>query len=135
MQTRSLTVSLKGFGHPPTEGHVVVRTLDVRDRIMRAGAVAVGGLVLALVALPIPLVHFVLVPAALLLGLGWAVVRLGQREIFASAEGVCPFCGTDQRLGIAGRVFRLPRRVYCRQCRRELDLGGGEVGAGQAPND
>jgi hypothetical protein len=100
---------------------------------MRAAAVAVGGLVLALVALPIPLVHFVLVPAALLLGLGWAAVRLGQREIFASAEGACPFCGTEQRLGLAGRAFRLPRRVHCRPCRRELDLGGG--GAGQAPKD
>lgn len=133
MQTRSLNVDLKGFGRPPTEGHVVVQKLDVRDRIVRAGAVAAGGLVLALIALPIPLVHFVLVPGALLLGLGWGAMRLGQREIFASAEGVCPFCGTEQRLGLAGRVFRLPRRVFCRNCRRELDLGERPAGEGQAP--
>jgi hypothetical protein len=124
MQTRSLTVDLKGFGRPPTEAQVVVQTLEFRDRLVRAGAVALGGLVLALIALPIPLVHFVLVPSALLLGLGWGALRLGQREIFSSAEGACPFCGTEQRLGLAGRVFRLPRRVFCRNCRRELDLGG-----------
>ena len=124
MQTRSLTVDLKGFGRPPTEAQVVVQTLEFRDRLVRAGAVALGGLVLALIALPIPLVHFVLVPSALLLGLGWGALRLGQREIFSSAEGACPFCGTEQRLGLAGRVFRLPHRVFCRNCRRELDLGG-----------
>jgi hypothetical protein len=124
MQTRSLTVDLKGFGRPPTEAQVVVQTLEFRDRLVRAGAVALGGLVLALIALPIPLVHFVLVPSALLLGLGWGALRLGQREIFSSAEGACPFCGTEQRLGLAGRVFRLPHQVFCRNCRRELDLGG-----------
>lgn len=131
MQTRLLTVDLKGFGRPPNEAKVVVQTLEFRDRLVRAGAVALGGLVLALIALPIPLVHFVLVPSALLLGLGWGALRLGQREIFSSAEGVCPFCGTEQRLGLAGRGFRLPRRVFCRNCRRELDLGGKERSAGE----
>jgi hypothetical protein len=129
MDTRSLTVDLKGFGRPATEVQLVIRTLDLRGRLLRAGAVAVGGLVLALIAIPIPLVHFVLVPAALLLGLVWGAIRLGQREIFSSVEGVCPFCGTQQRLGLAGHVFRLPRRVFCRNCRRELQLGDG---AGEA---
>jgi hypothetical protein len=79
--------------------------------------------VVAAVALPIPLVHLVLVPGALLLGIIFGAIRLGHREIFSSAEGACPFCGTRQRLGLAGRVFRLPREVFCRNCRRALDLG------------
>jgi hypothetical protein len=82
-----------------------------------------AGLALALVAVPIPVVHFVLVPGALLVGLTLGAVRMGQREIFSVAEGTCPFCGTRQRLGLAGRVFRLPRRVHCRNCQRDLDLG------------
>jgi hypothetical protein len=124
MDTRSLTVSLKGFGCAPTEAQVVVETLTLRERVARAAMVLGGGLALAVVALPIPLVHFVLVPGALFLGLTIAGIRLGQREVFWSAEGACPFCGTRQRLGLAGRVFRLPREVFCRNCQRALDLGG-----------
>lgn len=122
-RTRPLEVSLKGFGCPPSHAVVVVETLSIGDRLRRA-ALAVGiGAAVALVALPIPLVHLVLVPAAVLLGLVFAVVRLGQREIIRSAEGDCPFCRSHQRLGLAGRVFRLPREVFCSRCSRPLGLG------------
>jgi hypothetical protein len=123
MTTRSLTVPLTGFGCAPTLAEVTVASLSLRARLMRAGAMAGAGLALALIALPIPLVHFVLVPTALLLGISLGVIRLRHREIFTSAEGSCPFCGTGQRLGLAGRVFRLPRRVFCSNCQRALDLG------------
>jgi hypothetical protein len=123
MSTRSLTVPLTGFGCAPTEAQVTVESLSLRARLARGAAVAGAGLALAVIALPIPLVHFVLVPAALLLGISFGAIRLGQREIFSLAEGACPFCGTRQRLGLAGRVFRLPRRVFCSNCQRELDLG------------
>jgi hypothetical protein len=122
MGTRSFTVLLKGFGYPPTHAQVVVETLTLRGRLLRAAGVVGAGLALAAVALPIPLVHFVLVPTAILLGLTLGAIRLAQAEIFARAEGDCPYCGTHQRLGLAGKVFRLPRRVFCRNCQRELDL-------------
>ena len=123
MTTHSREVLLKGFGSPPAQAIVVGETLAVRDRLRRA-AIALGlGAAAAVIALPIPLVHLVLVPAALLLGVVVAALRLGQREVIRSAEGSCPYCGTQQRLGLAGRVFKLPRRVYCENCRRALDLG------------
>ena len=121
--SRTVALPLKGFGLPPTEAQVVVRTLSLRHRLARAGAAVSAGLALALIALPIPLVHLVLVPGAILLGMGFGLFRVGQREIFSLAEGTCPFCGTHQRLGLAGRVFRLPRTLYCSNCQRELDLG------------
>jgi hypothetical protein len=117
-----LTLPLAGFGSEATEAQVVVEHLTLKARLTRAGAVAGAGLVAALIAVPIPLVHFILVPAALLIGLSIGAMRLRHKEIFSSAEGACPFCGTRQRLGLAGKVFRLPRRVFCRNCRRELDL-------------
>jgi hypothetical protein len=121
--TRPLEVSLKGFGSPPSHAVVVVETLSLGDRLRRA-AIALGiGAAVAVVALPIPLVHLVLVPAAALLGVVFGVVRLGQREIIRSAEGTCPFCSNHQRLGVAGRVFRLPREVFCNRCGRPLGLG------------
>jgi hypothetical protein len=118
-----LEVPLKGFGSPASHAVVVVETLSLRDRLRRA-ALALGiGVAAAVVALPIPLVHLVLVPAAVLLGLVFAALRLGQREIIRSAEGTCPFCSNHQRLGLAGRVFRLPREVFCNRCGRPLGLG------------
>jgi hypothetical protein len=122
MTTRSLTASLKGFGAPPTAAAVVVECLTPRRRVARAASVAGLGLAAAAIALPIPLVHFVLVPGSLLLGGALGAMRLAQREIFHSAEGACPFCGTRQRLGLAGKSFRLPRRAHCTSCGRELDL-------------
>lgn len=123
MTSRSLTVPLAGFGSSPTEAHVEVQALSFKARIVRAATVMGAGLAVALVALPIPLVHLVLVPAALLLGITLGTLRLRHKEIFAMAEGACPFCGTQQRLGLTGKAFRLPRRVFCNSCRRELDLG------------
>lgn len=122
MTTHSLPASLKGFGAPPTDARIVVESLTPRRRVARAGAMAGIGLAAALVALPIPLVHFVLVPGSLLIGGVLAALRLMQHEIFSSAEGRCPFCATEQRLGLAGKTFRLPRRLHCTGCGRELDL-------------
>jgi hypothetical protein len=62
------------------------------------------------------------VPGSLLLGGIFGAMRLSQRQIFLSAEGPCPFCGTRQKLGLAGKTFRLPRRLHCTNCGRELDL-------------
>jgi hypothetical protein len=132
MPTRSLTLPLSGFGRPATEAHVIVETLRPKDRLVRAGSVALAGFVLALIFIPIPLVHLVLVPGALILGAVLALLRLRQREIFSFAEGRCPYCGADQRLGLRGKVFRLPRRVSCRECRRDLDLG--DLSAGDHPH-
>jgi hypothetical protein len=123
MNTRVIRVPLSGFGSTPTEADVVIERLTLSARLARAAAVMGAGLLLAVIALPIPLVHFVLVPAGVLLGLTFGAIRLKQREIFRRAEGSCPFCGAHQRLGLAGRAFRLPRRVHCAECRRELDLG------------
>jgi hypothetical protein len=123
MNTRSLTVPLTGFGCAPTEATLVVALLTLRERAARSARVVGAGLVAALIALPIPLVHFVFVPGAVITGLTLGILRVRQREIFQSAEAACPYCGTAQRLGLAGRAFRLPRVVHCHNCGRRLDLG------------
>jgi hypothetical protein len=122
MSTQTVHARLRGFGAPATSATVVVERLGPRRRLARAAAVFGLGIAAAAVALPIPIVHFILVPGSLLAGLVLAAVRVTQREIVRSAEGACPFCGTPQRLGLAGRKYRLPRRVHCSSCGRELDL-------------
>ena len=121
-ERRELSAVLRGFGAAPTPATVVVERLTARARLLRAATVVGLGLAAAAIALPIPVVHFVLVPGSLLVGLTLGAIRLAQREIVHRAEGPCPFCGTSQRLGLAGKAFRLPRRVHCTACGRELDL-------------
>src|SRR4051812_43257286 len=132
VNTESLEVPLKGFGATPTRAQVVVENLTTGQRVRRAGVALGAGGVLAVIALPIPLVHFVLVPGALLFGLIFAAMRLGKGQVIGWAEGACPYCGAHQRLALAGRVFRWPREVFCEKCSRPLDLGAVLVAAGSS---
>lgn len=120
--TRSeVGLRVKGFGAPPADARAEVAVLSRSERLKRAAAVLGAALAVALVGLPIPIVHFVLVPGALLLGVILAAVRLGQGEVFRAVEGRCPFCCTDQAFPVSGR-FRLPRQVHCAHCHRALSL-------------
>jgi hypothetical protein len=121
MEVRSMQGSLRGFGAQPTVAHVELNSLSLADRVKRAATIFGLGVVLALIAIPIPLVHFVLVPGALLAGLVLAIVRLGQAEVFRTATGRCPFCGQQQSLSVMGR-FRLPKKLHCSSCQRQLIL-------------
>ena len=121
MELRALELRLKGFGAPATRARVELAELSRTERLRRAGMIFLWFLLVALVAIPIPLVHFVLVPGALLLGIVLAVRRLGQGEIFREVQGRCPFCGAEQSFQVMGR-FRLPKTLHCSSCGRELVL-------------
>ena len=121
MEERALALWLKGFGAPASEPKVEISVLDGRDRLKRALLTAGFCFAAALVALPIPIVHLVFVPAALLAGIILGTIRLRQDQIFRAASGRCPFCGTEQRFEVMGR-FSLPKKLYCRNCGRELEL-------------
>src|SRR6478609_7481048 len=121
MEVRSLQGSLRGFGAKPTVAYLELDTLSPADRVKRAGTIFGLGVVLALIAIPIPIVHFLLVPGALLVGAVLALMRLGQSEVFRTARGRCPFCGQEQSFTVMGR-FRLPKKLYCSSCQRQLML-------------
>lgn len=121
MEARSLQGSLRGFGAKPAVAYIQLDTLTFADRVKRAATIFGLGMVLALIALPIPLVHFVLVPGALLVGAVLALNRLGQAEVFRTATGRCPFCGKEQSFSVMGR-FRLPKKLHCSSCQRQLLL-------------
>jgi hypothetical protein len=126
MEVRTLRLPLKGFGEAPTAATVELVVLTPAERLKRAALLFGVFVVVALVALPIPIIHLFLVPGALLLGLMLSARRLGQAQIFRRVEGRCPLCGTEQAFSIMG-PFRLPTRVHCAHCHRSLaieDAGG-----------
>jgi len=118
---RTLNLWLKGFGAPPAPARAEVAELSKAERLKGAAVVFGAFVAVAVVALPIPIVHFVLVPGGLLLAFALGLLRLREGEIFRAVNGRCPFCGTEQAFSILGR-FRLPREVDCASCHRRLTL-------------
>ncbi|MEP6571778.1 MAG: hypothetical protein ABJD11_03750 [Gemmatimonadota bacterium] len=122
MSLRSLSVPLAGFGVPADHADVTIDTLSPPDRVKRGAKLLGICLIVALIAAPIPIVHLMLVPGAILLGLVLFVRSLAQGEIFKHAEGKCPFCHQQQTFTVMGK-FSLPRQVTCGNCRQPLTLG------------
>jgi hypothetical protein len=123
MHLRTIELPLKGFGAGPTPATIETAVLSPAERFKRSGAALLAGIAVALIAIPIPIVHFVLVPGGLTLGLIFALVRLRQAEVFRSVRGRCPFCGAEQSFTVMGR-FQLPKTVFCANCHRKLELEG-----------
>jgi hypothetical protein len=119
--TRTLNLRLHGFGAPAAPARAEIAELAPAERVKRAAVVFGAFVAVAIVALPIPIVHFMLVPGGLLLALVLGGLRLREHAIFRDVSGGCPFCGTQQHFPLFGR-FRLPRDVHCASCRRRLTL-------------
>lgn len=125
MNTRTIDLQLRGFGAPPAAARAEVAELTAAERLKRAGVWFGAFIAVAVIALPIPIVHFVLVPAGLLLAVTLGAWRLREGVIFRGVQGRCPLCGAEQRFPLMGR-FRLPRPLDCEVCRRRLTLEPAE---------
>jgi hypothetical protein len=121
VKVRTLDLQLHGFGAPPSAARAEIAELAGSERIKRAAVVFGAFIAVAIVALPIPIVHFVLVPGGLVLAVVLGALRLREGSIFRGVEGRCPFCGTEQQFALSGR-FRLPKDLHCVNCKRKLVL-------------
>ncbi len=122
MMLRQVRLPLTGFGANPSEAAIEIRTLSGKERFRRAAMAPLIGLGIAVLVLPIPIVHFAVPPVALIGGVVLAVRRASQGELISTAHGACPFCGTDQTLGLNGTAYRLPRNLKCRSCLKLMTL-------------
>jgi hypothetical protein len=122
VSVRHLQLPIHGFGAKATQAAIDVQTLSGRERLRRGAVPPVIGLAVAIMVLPIPIVHFAVPPMAILGGIVLGVRRLFQREVITSARGPCPCCGAEQSLGLTGASYRLPRDLKCRACLQLLTL-------------
>jgi hypothetical protein len=76
---------------------------------------------IALVSAFIPVAHFVLVPAFLLLGVALFAKRVSTNERASPTRGTCPDCGVEQELDLSDK-WELPYSLTCRSCQRRLTL-------------
>lgn len=121
MNVQSYKLPLQGLGGSPSGDVVVtIQELEPRDRLKRAATFFGGGLLAALILLPIPIVHFVGVPGALVVGSGLALWQLTRRQRVDAAEGACPYCAVTQRFFIGMGAPRFPLEVSCCNCLQPL---------------
>lgn len=122
MKLRQERLPITGFGATPTQAEVTVGTLTGGERARRAAMGPMLGVGVALVVLPVPLVHLIVPPLALIGGVALGLRRASIQQIFTGGHGPCPFCGTEQTLGLTGSAYRLPQTLKCRSCLKPLSL-------------
>lgn len=112
---------LAGYAPEPSEAVVDIETLGPDQRLARAFRGSAAWLGAGIVSVFIPIAHFVLVPACLLIAVIMGFVRMGQTALVRKAHGKCPDCGTDQPLDIVG-PWRGPTDLVCRNCQRPMRM-------------
>lgn len=121
---QTVTLTLRAGANEATTGHGELVVLSTAARLGRAGVVMVVALVLAVLLVPIPIVHLVGIPLVLLIGTGVAMRQFLSVARLARVRLHCPKCGEPNHLG-GGMGFRTaagPIAVQCVSCRRPLEL-------------
>lgn len=106
---------------PSSSVDVQVRHRDARQRTTRALATLAACWGLAIVAVFLPLLHFILVPGLLVLGPVLAWSRWHEGNTLLSATGPCPGCEVAQRFSL-GQPWRERTMLRCESCGRRLEL-------------
>lgn len=109
------------IGRPPTRAAVHLVRRDRSRRIVRAVQSWGACWGLMVVAVFVPVLHFVLVPSLFLIGPLLGLQRLGERASVREASGACPGCGAPCRFTPKqGAKPRMPLR--CEACGRAIAL-------------
>jgi hypothetical protein len=121
-------VTLTVFGAAPTQATATLVPLGPGRRLARALAALAACWAAAVVAVFIPVAHFLLVPALAIAGPVWACFRLRERQRLVRVRGTCPRCGRSQEFVPGGTVERRPA-VDCPGCLDRVVVTTGEAGA------
>ncbi len=91
------------------------------ERLVRAGKILGLCWVLAVIAVFIPVLHFILVPLLLIAGPVMAYLKYRVTELAEKADGVCPECQAEVSIPL-DPADRLPKWTYCPACNKPVQL-------------
>lgn len=123
-------ISLAASGVPATTAAAELQLLTPAARLGRAGLTLAAAVVLAVLMVPIPIVHLVGIPLVLLIGSGLAVRQFLGVARLAPVTMPCPRCAAPNRVGggFGYRTATGPVELQCEACRRPLELRWGGEG-------
>ncbi len=116
-----LSGRLTYIGHPPTVAALSVRRRDKAQRTARALKTLGACWGLAVLAVLVPVLHFVLVPGLLIAGPVMALARLRERVTVLEVSGPCPGCGAPMKLAV-NQPVSTRMGLRCEACHRAIDL-------------
>jgi hypothetical protein len=116
-----LSASLTVFGAAPRPVVVTVTRQSSGQRLARAARGAGVFWAVAAGCVFLPGLHFVLVPAFLVVGLAAGVRNLRDVEIVSRVHGACPRCGLEQDFA-AGNRLTPTWTLDCPACHNNLTL-------------
>ncbi len=124
MPERHVRVTLEIEGEPPTETDATLVEFTPIERIKRSAGMLAGTLLLTIVIVFIPIVHFVGVPLVFFSGITVSVLQMRATARLDPVQLACPKCGGINRLGGGLGVAHLADTTHhmCENCRRELTL-------------
>lgn len=121
MADRPVVVRLEASGDAVTESPGTFTDFSSAQRLKRSGLVLLASIGLAMLFVPIPIVHLLAIPMILLAGVVLAIRQLSVVGRLAPLRMPCPKCGVMNRVGggLGMRSTALRERT-CESCRRLL---------------
>ena len=118
-QEERVPATLTAFGAPPVAATATVISQTQAERLTRALGALGACWGLGLVALFIPVAHFILVPTLFTVGIVAAVRRGREARRLVNVRGTCPRCGVERQFEVGGR-FGAERTFDCPECHNIL---------------
>jgi hypothetical protein len=103
-----------------TQGQAQLESLSTGARVARASKRAAIFWAIALVCVLIPMLHFVLVPAFLLIGIIMFAKTMSQAQLIWNADGECPACHAKTHFD--GPINAVESKEICPSCRTLLKI-------------
>lgn len=124
MVARPVRVTLEAAGGETTSADGVLREFSLLDRTRRALITLGVGLLCVAVLIPIPIIHLLGIPLALIASVVISIRQFSSTARLDPLRMPCPKCGATNRIG-GGLGLRHPMQPVermCEDCRRHLQL-------------
>ena len=129
MADEQVVVSLVAAGGEVTQCTGLFTTFAMAQRARRGVIVFLAATGLAVLFLPIPIIHLLAIPMILLGGIVTAIRQLSIVGRLAPIRIACPKCSALNRVGGGLGVRSMaPKSRACESCRRELVLRVEPIG-------
>lgn len=115
-----VTIVLQDSARPPTTGAVKVSPLSAGARVGRTVKTLLILWAVALGCIPLPGLHFVLVPGFFIAGIVFAVLRSRASVVLDEKELACPKCGKP--VPVEPGTTGWPAKLLCNECSSRLVL-------------
>lgn len=121
MADRRVIVFLETAGGEARQSNGSFAEFTAAQRVGRSGMLLLASVGLAVLFLPIPIIHLLAIPMILLGGILSAIRQLSVVGRLGPLRIACPSCGVPNRVGGGLGVRSMaPQRRSCESCRRQI---------------